>query len=206
MPDPSPLSGNCDVVSIWCGNGSMPTPPPMVTNNNFVQNTPVFENKQPEVPAVAENVPFVENSTPVIENDNFLNVQADIPVISEEPKINNESENKADDSTPVFEENNVMKDILNANMDEAPFEKEKEPELSVPIISIVDDPANISNNNDTQPTNDSDTHTSFFGNNTIPEISDVKIEDNGMTAIGNDGLDNNLVLDDVDEVDNTFDD
>ena len=188
MPDPSPLSGNCDVVSIWCGNGSMPTPPPMVTNNNFVQNTPVFENKQPEVPAVAENVPFVENSTPVIENDNFLNVQADIPVISEEPKINNESENKADDSTPVFEENNVMKDILNANMDEAPFEKEKEPELSVPIISIVDDPANISNNNDTQPTNDSDTHTSFFGNNTIPEISDVKIEDNGMTAIGNDGL------------------
>ena len=206
MPDPSPLSGNCDVVSIWCGNGSMPTPPPMVTNNNFVQNTPVFENKQPEVPAVAENVPFVENSTPVIENDNFLNVQADIPVISEEPKINNESENKADDSTPVFEENNVMKDILNANMDEAPFEKEKEPELSVPIISIVDDPANISNNNDTQPTNDSDTHTSFFGNNTIPEISDVKIEDNGMTAIGNDGLDNNLVLDDVDEVDNSFDD
>ena len=206
MPDPSPLSGNCDVVSIWCGNGSMPTPPPMVTNNNFVQNTPVFENKQPEVPAVAENVPFVENSTPVIENDNFLNVQADIPVISEEPKINNESENKADDSTPVFEENNVMKDILNANMDEAPVEKEKEPELSVPIISIVDDPANISNNNDTQPTNDSDTHTSFFGNNTIPEISDVKIEDNGMTAIGNDGLDNNLVLDDVDEVDNTFDD
>ena len=206
MPDPSPLSGNCDVVSIWCGNGSMPTPPPMVTNNNFVQNTPVFENKQPEVPAVAENVPFVENSTPVIENDNFLNVQADIPVISEEPKINNESENKADDSTPVFEENNVMKDILNANMDEAPFEKEKEPELSVPIISIVDDPANISNNNDTQPTNDSDTHTSFFGNNTIPEISDVKIEDNGMTAIGNDGLDDNLVLDDVDEVDNSFDD
>ena len=206
MPDPSPLSGNCDVVSIWCGNGSMPTPPPMVTNNNFVQNAPVFENKQPEVPAVAENVPFVENSTPVIENDNFLNVQADIPVISEEPKINNESENKADDSTPVFEENNVMKDILNANMDEAPVEKEKEPELSVPIISIVDDPANISNNNDTQPTNDSDTHTSFFGNNTIPEISDVKIEDNGMTAIGNDGLDDNLVLDDVDEVDNSFDD
>ena len=26
MPDPAPLSGNCDVVNIWCGPGSAPAP------------------------------------------------------------------------------------------------------------------------------------------------------------------------------------
>ena len=32
MPDPSPLSGNCDVVSIWCGGNSMnSTPAPVMT-------------------------------------------------------------------------------------------------------------------------------------------------------------------------------
>ena len=56
MPDPSPLSGNCDVVNIWCGGNSsstpapaampapapMPSPSPVLTSEPMINSTPVL--------------------------------------------------------------------------------------------------------------------------------------------------------------------
>ena len=38
MPDPSPLSGNCDVVNIWCGKGNS------VNNNTCYELTKALQN------------------------------------------------------------------------------------------------------------------------------------------------------------------
>ncbi|MBR6136920.1 MAG: DUF87 domain-containing protein [Bacilli bacterium] len=50
MPNPSPLSGNCDVVNIWCGGS---TPKAEVPESIPVPTTPVSE---PEIPKVVEPV------------------------------------------------------------------------------------------------------------------------------------------------------
>jgi len=56
MPDPSPLSGNCDVVNIWCGGNvsstpapaampapaPMPSPSPVLTSEPMINSTPVL--------------------------------------------------------------------------------------------------------------------------------------------------------------------
>ena len=50
MPNPSPLSGNCDVVNIWCGGS---TPKAEVPESIPVPTTPV---REPEIPKVVEPV------------------------------------------------------------------------------------------------------------------------------------------------------
>ncbi len=71
MPDPAPMSGNCDVVKIWSGNqaasqpAATPAPAPTVTTSAPV--APVAP-VQPTVPAtsVAPSAPVVPTTEPVI--------------------------------------------------------------------------------------------------------------------------------------------
>ena len=84
MPDPSPLSGNCDVVNIWNGDGSAIAAPPVPTPEistgislgnagssiptidatpaPVVESAPVVE-QAPAVAPVVETAPAVESST-----------------------------------------------------------------------------------------------------------------------------------------------
>ena len=74
MPDPSPLSGNCDVVNIWCGSGSAPknvsTPAPTVEekadNAGFDAPAPIVLNA-PDIPSSTNNVVESTPTTPPTE-------------------------------------------------------------------------------------------------------------------------------------------
>ena len=87
MPDPSPLSGNCDVVNIWNGEGSTvvappaPTPEistgislgnagstiPVVESAPVVESTPVTTPVVDAAPAVETPVAPVVDAAPVVE-------------------------------------------------------------------------------------------------------------------------------------------
>lgn len=69
MPDPAPLSGNCDVVNIWCGPGSAPAPQQKQATgaNNDISagaRTPVLQNVQ--APS-AESTTLVIPKAPTVE-------------------------------------------------------------------------------------------------------------------------------------------
>ena len=227
MPNPSPLSGNCDVVSIWCGKGSaqnmnsatsnltIPTFNDNVINannaissntipNNTVPNSIpssnssggflnstglVLENQNTPVPSTeSNNVPAINAATDssnaqptatAVDNSvpSLINVvdapSASIPM----PKVeNNDSNNQGfEKSESVDNTNNLMKNILNSD-------------------SIADNSSEPSGSANLNPA------LAFINNSTpmgeVPEISDVKIDSNGMVSSGTD-----LTLDDKDEDD-----
>ena len=227
MPNPSPLSGNCDVVSIWCGKGSVqnmnsatsnltiPTFNDNVINannaissntipNNTVPNSIpssnssggflnstglVLENQNTPVPSTeSNNVPAINAATDssnaqptatAVDNSapSLINVvdapSASIPM----PKVeNNDSNNQGfEKSESVDNTNNLMKNILNSD-------------------SIADNSSEPSGSANLNPA------LAFINNSTpmgeVPEISDVKIDSNGMVSSGTD-----LTLDDKDEDD-----
>ena len=81
MPNPSPLSGNCDVVNIWCGSGgapksvSAPAPTPVSAPTPEEQN----ENAGFSAPApVVLNTPDEPNQNPVEEPK--ISVPENIPI------------------------------------------------------------------------------------------------------------------------------
>ena len=88
MPDPAPLSGNCDVVSIWCGTPNNSTP---IVNNNVTNDTnnSVSVNTAylgSSVPSPLNNLGVVGNSQPMIFSSSEQQQQENAEV-SAVPKI-----------------------------------------------------------------------------------------------------------------------
>ena len=79
MPNPAPMSGNCDVVRIWCGNNSAnsapaaapePAPTPVAMPTTPVVATPPVSSQPvitqvPSVPAAVPTPPVMMSSAPV---------------------------------------------------------------------------------------------------------------------------------------------
>ena len=167
MPDPAPLSGNCDVVNIWCGPGSAPAPQQAqatVTNNDISAgaSTPVLQSIQtppaesttlviPKAPATEEQ-PKQEASAPVEQNV--------APQVTSEPAPQTTPETaqpveKFDDSfvvmTPVEEVNTQVVDpnantpiqeIAEVNINaQGMLENEAVPttDSGEPLLELVDD-------------------------------------------------------------------
>ena len=229
MPNPSPLSGNCDVVKIWNGNGNMIKPgnaaEPNLTMPVFSTNVINEDKPRESSNDIATNLISNENnnetSSPIIlpqndsQNDNANNNVFD-------PPINN-------DNNSTSTQNNNLPSLINIV---------DAPEASIPMKadeSIIDKPSTIisqqddSNNNDNNDNNDVDNNKkdnditsgtestnpslNFINsfNNTsdeVPEISNVNIGLNGMvnvpTSVDKPSVD--LNLDDNDESDNNNED
>ena len=248
MPNPSPLSGNCDVVNIWCGKGSKTSgvipsnnltnnpvfndnvlnasnnsvsvnvPESNSDNNNNSNNTGTFFNggltlnSQPvpdalsavpsSVPSVVDNNdPNSPESVPTSDNSNSENMNnigapsliniidapnANIPM----PSVDSINDNKGFDiNNNSYSSNNLVNKIMNS---------ETEP----------DGNANPQNNGsgNLNPALSFIQLTDFGQSDVVPEISDVKIDSNGMTKIDSSTAD--LILDDKDDIDdnNDFDD
>ena len=229
MPDPAPLSGNCDVVKIWNGNGNMIKPgnaaEPNLTMPVF--NTNVINEDKPKESSndIATNLVSNENnneaSNPIIlpqndsQNDNVNNNVFDPPI--------------SNDNNSTSTQNNNLPSLINIV---------DAPEASIPMKAdenIIDKPSIIisqqddSNNNDNNDQNDVDNNKkdnditsgtestnpslNFINsfNNTsdeVPEISNVNIGLNGMvnvpTSVDKPSVD--LNLDDNDESDNNNED
>ena len=226
MPNPSPLSGNCDVVNIWNGNGNMIKPgnaaEPNLTMPVF--NTNVINEDKPRESSndIATNQVSNENnndiSSPIIlpqndsQNDNVNNNVFDPPI--------------SNDNNSTSTQNNNLPSLINIV---------DAPEASIPMKAdenIIDKPSIIisqqddSNNNDnnnvdnnkkdnditsgTESTNPSLNFINSFNNTSdeVPEISNVNIGLNGMvnvpTSVDKPSVD--LNLDDNDELDNNNED
>jgi hypothetical protein len=212
MPNPSPLSGNCDVVGIWCGNGSnnaiqtnvmeniitSPTTP----NNITIGEVPNFEDK------VAEPIIDIIDSLKQSEETSsdggatLINVvdspDASIPL----PKDNG----SVDVDTTDVNDSKEEKPALLKVVDDEPSEN-KEDKVSEVISHLNTDDSSDKNNEVVEnPALSFINSFNSTSNAAIPEISDVKIEDNGMTAVQTPGAD--LTLDDTDDdsSDSDFDD
>lgn len=226
MPNPSPLSGNCDVVKIWNGNGNMIKPGNAVEPNLTmpVFNTNVINEDKPRESSndIATNLVSNENnnetSSPIIlpqndsQNDNVNNNVFDPPI--------------SNDNNSTSTQNNNLPSLINIV---------DAPEASIPMKAdenIIDKPSIIisqqddSNNNDnndvdnnkkanditsgTESTNPSLNFINSFNNTSdeVPEISNVNIGLNGMvnvpTSVDKPSVD--LTLDDNDELDNNNED
>lgn len=226
MPNPSPLSGNCDVVKIWNGNGNMIKPgnaaEPNLTMPVF--NTNVINEDKPRESSndIATNLVSNENnnetSSSIIlpqndsQNDNVNNNVFDPPI--------------SNDNNSTSTQNNNLPSLINIV---------DAPEASIPMKAdenIIDKPSIIisqqddSNNNDnndvdnnkkdkditsgTESTNPSLNFINSFNNTSdeVPEISNVNIGLNGMvnipTSVDKPSVD--LNLDDNDELDNNNED
>ena len=136
MPDPSPLSGNCDVVRIW-GSGSAPASAVVETVSNTPEsNNEGFNNVIPEMVATEEKKPMVE--------------ETNIGTVVEAPA--SFSMNDEDDSSEIVEEAKAEMMINNdeEKKDEVSLESLSTPEVSTikpiansqPVVSeeAVDDP------------------------------------------------------------------
>lgn len=236
MPNPSPLSGNCDVVSIWCGSGNSNSmaqtsvmenivTAPVVENNMMITDTPAFEDIPavgPEMTVITENT-NLNNSAPVENNNgggasliNVVDVPGGVVTMNESnPTPNMEMPtidiNNNSNSQPII---NIVDEIKkednepekkNTFINSIPVEdKKEEPQLSqAPVLNNISSPSN-----DEVVENPSLSFLNSFNNvgDTVPEISDVKIGENGMAKIDTPGVD--LTLDENDDDSNgpDFDD
>ena len=229
MPNPSPLSGNCDVVGIWCGGGNANNiqtnvmeniiTSPAEPNSITIGEVPNFEDKAAEpiidiidAPKKSEEksngggatlinvVDSPEASVSIPNDNNSVDIAKPDENVSKDEKpavlkvVDDESnENKGDSVAEVISQlntdNSAEKDKMNAEYSDLvkQISSDKNEEVvENPALSFI----NSFNSG---------------SNAAIPEISDVKIEDNGMTAVETPGVD--LTLDDVDEdsIDNDFD-
>lgn len=233
MPNPSPLSGNCDVVNIWNGNG----------NGNMIKPGNAAESNL-TIPVFNTNV--INENKP---SDNINNI------------INNQiSQDNNDTSNPVILPNNInqIDDSTNNIIFDAPsndtVDNNSRPNENTglpSLINIVDAPDagipmktegiinkppaiipqqenntdnngkndtnnNIINNNDmTSDTSAENTNSSLnfinsFKNESdeVPEISNVNIGLNGMVNVPTsiEKTTPDLILDDNEELDNNDDD
>ena len=132
MPNPAPLSGNCDVVRIWNG-GAMPAPE-ATQSTEAVQAAPVVEAVQ-AVPAVEAN-PVV--STPVESATPVISVEA--PVIPVAEVAPTPVASPAATSAPILE--------LPALVEEKPTE---EVPVSPVMSTTVEVPSGFDNATEEQP-------------------------------------------------------
>ena len=145
MPDPAPLSGNCDVVSIWKGAGpaapvadaapaqpttpTQPTAPAQPTEEKTLSNTVV---EIPKAPEVSEEPPVI-TATEEVADEKF----DDSFVVTDTPKEEAKEEVQAE-ITPIAEISDV--NINEQGMQQVEEKKEEEPtEPEQPLIELVDD-------------------------------------------------------------------
>ncbi len=227
MPNPSPLSGNCDVVSIWCGKGSaqnmnsatsnltIPTFNDNVINaNNAISSNTIPNNTVPNsIPSSNSSGGFLNSTGLVLENQN-------IPVPSTEsnnvPTINNVSDSNDTQPTAPAVDNSVpslinvvdapsasipMPKVENNDSNNQGFEKSESVDNTNNLMKNILNSDSIADNS-SEPSGSANLNPAlaFINNSTpmgeVPEISDVKIDSNGMVSSGTD-----LTLDDKDEDD-----
>ena len=148
MPNPSPLSGNCDVLNIWCGSGGatpVSIPAPSVTSNS-------------------SSTPVVPQDIVIPKADEVLS--AGNEKFSTEPASANSSESSTSDNTAP-----PLINVVDASTNTAPA-----PSL-INVVDVASDDTSSSEYFNESPKVD-------IVNNQLPEISDVKIEQNGMTNVG----------------------
>ena len=133
MPNPMPMSGNCDVVRIWDGHGGYvkeepkqetvqtPSNVSVPSNTNVTQESPVPTNNigQPNI-NVVNQVNGLESSI------NSVNQTPTSFGIPEQPIINNISEvNQNTNSQGLNEINNKINEVVNNNQNEIPKQEEQ---------------------------------------------------------------------------------
>lgn len=248
MPNPSPLSGNCDVVNIWCGKGSKTSG--VIPSNNLTNN-PVFNDNVLNAAnnSVSVNVPESNsdnnnnsNNTGTFFNGGLTLNSQPVPdalsaVPSSVPSVVDNNDPNSPESVPTSGNsnsenmNNIGAPSL-INIIDAPNAN-----IPMPSVDSINDNKgfDINNNSDsynnlvnkimnseTEPDGNANPQNNGSGNlnpalsfiqltdfgqsDVVPEISDVKIDSNGMTKIDSPTAD--LILDDKDDIDdnNDFDD
>ena len=153
MPNPMPMSGNCDVVKIWDGHSSEQTQnnqvnntPEQTTNNVVNQNNDIINNTSNET--VENNIPDAPLQEPINigipefnPNDLEIPKQDVIPVnniTTDIPEIPKEEEHKTTFNIGIEEPNNISNpslDILNNNQTS---EQSSIPSSPIPEININD--------------------------------------------------------------------
>lgn len=172
MPNPSPLSSNCDVVRIWGGSSSGMRPQGAITvpnNNSNLVNNNLVNNKE------------VNNTEVKLENTNKI---APSPVI-EIPKVEHkENEEVAQPViTPVINTNMFPGNIQNpvggniGNNNSFMVSNNEEEKFDDSFI-IDKNPTFVDKN-----VNEEESKNKFIAQTSIPEIAPVNIDDNGMTPI-----------------------
>ena len=102
MPNPSPLSGNCDVVNIWCGKGS--TTSGMISSNNMA-NSPVFNDNVLNAAnnSISVSIPESGNENNNTNNNNYSNNTSTFfnsgLNLNSQPVLESNSENNSNDNT-----------------------------------------------------------------------------------------------------------
>ena len=134
MPNPMPMSGNCDVVRIWDGHGGYvkeepkqetvqtPSNVSVPSNTNVTQESPVPTNNigQPNI-NVVNQVNGLESSI------NSVNQTPTSFGIPEQPIINNINEVNQNNSMPqgLNEIDNKINEVVNNNQNEMPKQEEQ---------------------------------------------------------------------------------
>ncbi len=140
MPDPAPLSGNCDVVNIWSGRESEPNNTAQPETNVVNEASPLINSK--------ESIPLF-NDEPV---NNEVLIKTDNKEINEvlqqekNNELNNDMPNIINSASPIIDNNsNFSTPIMqNAKISSIPESNINE---STPIIT------SISNNNGVESLN-----------------------------------------------------
>ena len=154
MPNPSPLSGNCDVVNIWCGksSGALSAPasvqPSMSMNAgnvDLLNSTAIPAFNKPENPAPKPVDVIVPEVAPADNKDsNFNNNLINIVDAPKEEEKKPAVEEKPKEEKPVVDvpKDNPTSNLI--NIVDAPKTEEKKPEVKesdIPaLIDITDSP------------------------------------------------------------------
>lgn len=226
MPNPSPLSGNCDVVNIWNGNGNMVKPgntgEPNISMPVF--NTNVINEEKP-----SERSNDVVTSQVSQENNNNISNPIVLPQNdNQNDNVDNNAFDLSKDNNSTSAPNNNLPSLINiVDAPEASIPmKTDENIIDKPSINLLQQEDNNSSNNDvnsnkndnhitsdTEITNPSLNFINSFNNtgDEVPEISSVNIGLNGMvnipTSVEKPSVD--LTIEDNDEIDSNngdFDD
>ncbi len=100
MPNPAPLSGNCDVVKIWSGSGK--AAPVVAATPVGVPPTPVAATPVASAPEVVTTPPVVDSASeviPVVSTEPVKEIEESIPTIVEKTPI--EEDEKSEEPTII---------------------------------------------------------------------------------------------------------
>ncbi len=153
MPNPSPLSSNCDVVKIWSGSSNNLN---VSSNNNQLNANTLNNNSNNLNLSNTASIPKVEKV-----EEQVITQPTIIPVNS--PGDGNISENNVSNGNNLFNTDNVE----NEKFDD----------------SFIIDKKDSFINNDLKENGSKELHPVMEVAPSIPEIADVAINDNGMTPI-----------------------
>ncbi len=190
MPNPSPLSSNCDVVNIWSGtDGSVSTASVNVpTNSDSIGEVSVVPDKPvssavieiPKVEKKAEN--SGQNSiqmtdTPVMTN--VINTSSNLNAI-----LNSGEDEKFDDSFVISDSASAPTFVdTKSNVSETSITNTASVDNSVPSFVSMDNKPNLIDVIDNNTSVSIESGPSMDSSTAIPEIASFDLADNGMTAI-----------------------